>query len=164
MESPIPRRLSTSISIPGSRMHEIENVINSYEAEEERIVNVLSRKLEQLRDEKIQLENILEAESESHVNQLTRELTALKQAQATGHVNGAYDSDSQNQSISSSPIQHFHPNPHEFRHPSAEVMLNALIEENRLLRARLVDTERDFIRIARLNDVYREEIIDLKRK
>lgn len=52
MESPIPRRLSTtSISIPAgpSRVHEIESVINSYEAEEERIVNVLSRKLEQVR-------------------------------------------------------------------------------------------------------------------
>jgi hypothetical protein len=48
MESPIPRRLSTSISIPSSRVHEIENVINSYEAEEERIVNVLSRKLEKV--------------------------------------------------------------------------------------------------------------------
>jgi hypothetical protein len=51
MESPIPRRLSTSISIPvsGNRVHDIESVINSYEAEEERIVNVLSRKLEQVR-------------------------------------------------------------------------------------------------------------------
>jgi hypothetical protein len=52
MESPIPRRLSTSISIPSgsnSRVYDIENVINSYEAEEERIVNVLSRKLEQVR-------------------------------------------------------------------------------------------------------------------
>jgi hypothetical protein len=29
-------------------VHDIENVINSYEAEEERIVNVLSRKLEQV--------------------------------------------------------------------------------------------------------------------
>jgi len=54
MESPIPRRLSTSISIPAepsgnsSRLYDIENVINSYEAEEERIVNVLSRKLEQV--------------------------------------------------------------------------------------------------------------------
>jgi hypothetical protein len=91
-------------------------------------------------------------------------LVALKQAQSTGQVIGAYDSDSQNQSIASSPVQQFHQNPHEFRHPSAEVMLNALLEENRLLRARLVETERDYIRLTRLNDVYREEIIDLKRK
>lgn len=32
----------------GNMMHDIEHVINSYEAEEERIVNVLSRKLEQV--------------------------------------------------------------------------------------------------------------------
>ncbi|KAH9484109.1 hypothetical protein JR316_0003589 [Psilocybe cubensis] len=64
---------------PGSRRHE-EELINAYEAEEERIINVLSKKLEQLREDKIELENALEAESESHVNKLSRELALLRMA------------------------------------------------------------------------------------
>lgn len=50
------------------------------------------------------------------------------------------------------------------RFPSAEVMLNAVRKENEILRSRLVDAEREFIRISRLNDVYREELIDHRRK
>jgi hypothetical protein len=44
-DSPPVRRLSTASS---SSKRE-ENLINAYEAEEERIINVLSRKLEQVR-------------------------------------------------------------------------------------------------------------------
>lgn len=43
--SPILRRLSTSTSTSGDPK---EDLINAYEAEEERIINVLSRKLEQV--------------------------------------------------------------------------------------------------------------------
>ncbi|KAJ7054478.1 hypothetical protein C8F01DRAFT_1163508 [Mycena amicta] len=66
--SPPIRRLSLSSAAKQ------EELINAYEAEEERIINVLSKKLEQLKEEKIELENVLEAESESHVNRLSREL------------------------------------------------------------------------------------------
>lgn len=48
--------------------------------------------------------------------------------------------------------------------PNAEIMLEAMRRENEQLRARLVDTERDYIRIARLNEVYREELIDHRRR
>jgi coiled-coil domain-containing protein 6 len=47
--------------------------------------------------------------------------------------------------------------------PSAEVMLEALRRENEQLRHRLVDTERDYIRVARVNEIYREELIELRR-
>ena len=43
--SPILRRLSSSTSTSGDPK---EDLINAYEAEEERIINVLSRKLEQV--------------------------------------------------------------------------------------------------------------------
>ena len=43
--SPIIRRLSSSTSMSGDPK---EDLINAYEAEEERIINVLSRKLEQV--------------------------------------------------------------------------------------------------------------------
>jgi hypothetical protein len=48
--------------------------------------------------------------------------------------------------------------------PSADVTINALRRENEMLRNRLVDTEHEFVRMARLNDVYREELIDHRRR
>ncbi|KAG6909928.1 hypothetical protein DXG01_014450 [Tephrocybe rancida] len=151
--SPPIRRLSTTNS--SSK----EDLINAYEAEEERIINILSRKLEQLREEKIELENVLEAESESHVNRMARELTALRQGQNGG---------ASNSSISASPETGI-----GFRSfmtggspgdPSAETMLEAMRRENEHLRSKLVDTERDYIRISRLNEVYREELIEHRRR
>ncbi|KAF4563722.1 hypothetical protein EYR36_002963 [Pleurotus pulmonarius] len=159
--SPPIRRLSSASS--SSRQ---EDLINAYEAEEERIINILSRKLEQLREEKIGLENALEAESESHVNRLSRELTALRlaqqqqqqQQQQSGAANGSVSVSPESRLgyrafVSSSAAE-----------PNAELMLEAMRRENEQLRARLVDTERDYIRITRLNEVYREELIEHRRR
>ncbi|KAF9457922.1 hypothetical protein BDZ94DRAFT_1174637 [Collybia nuda] len=150
--SPPIRRLSTTSS--SSK----EDLINAYEAEEERIINILSRKLEQLREEKISLENTREAESESQVNRMARELTALRMAQQQQYGGTS------NSSVSASPeigmgFRSFmtSANPGE---PSAETMLEAMRRENEQLRNRLVDTERDYIRVTRLNEVYREELIE----
>jgi hypothetical protein len=77
---------------------------------------------------------------------------------------GPYDSDGQIQSIASSPLQHFNPHQHDPRHSSAEVTLNALRRENEHLKARLVDAERDCMRSNRLNEIYREEIVELRRR
>lgn len=44
--------------------------------------------------------------------------------------------------------------------PSPDVMLETLRKENEDLRNVLVDTERDYIRIMRLNEIYREELIE----
>lgn len=110
----------------------------------------------------------MEAENESLVNRLTRQLVALRQQQLqqahlqnysyTGGLN-AYDADS----ASSSPAQAYGPilDPHN---PSADVTINALRRENEMLRNRLVDTEREFDRMVRLNDVYREDLIELRRR
>ncbi|KAK0229470.1 hypothetical protein EDD85DRAFT_957218 [Armillaria nabsnona] len=135
--SPPIHRLSSSSS------KEQQDLINAYEAEEERLINLLSRKLEKLREEKIDLENTLEAESESHVNRLSRQLTAALLGQ---HENGA---------SSSTPGRAA-----SLSDPSVETMLESLRRENEQLRNRLVDTERDFIRVSRLNDIYREELIE----
>ncbi|KAF5383144.1 hypothetical protein D9615_005016 [Tricholomella constricta] len=153
--SPPIRRLSNTNS--SSK----EDLINAYEAEEERIINVLSRKLEQLREEKIDLENALEAESESHVNRMARELTALRLAQQGG---------TSNSSLSTSPEKEPGLGFRSFMSgrnpgaPSAETMLEAMRRENEQLRSKLVETERDYIRISRLNEVYREELIDHRRR
>ena len=48
--------------------------------------------------------------------------------------------------------------------PSGEAMLEAMRRENEQLRNRLVDTERDYIRISRLNEIYREELIEHRRR
>ena len=43
-------------------------------------------------------------------------------------------------------------------------MLEAMRRENEHLRNKLVDTERDYIRISRLNEIYREELIVHRRR
>ena len=48
--------------------------------------------------------------------------------------------------------------------PTTEVMLEAMRRENEQLRVRLMDTERDYIRVTRLNEVYREELIEHRRR
>ncbi|KAI0044318.1 hypothetical protein FA95DRAFT_285370 [Auriscalpium vulgare] len=157
--SPPVRRLSTTSN--GSKRE--EDLINAYEAEEERIINVLSRKLEKLQEEKIELENVLEAESESHVNRLSRELSALRLAQqsqaqsqnGSGSANGVGTESPRVSTLltMSDPLT-----------PSTEVMLEAMRRENEQMRNRLVDTEREFIRISRLNEIYREELIEHRRR
>jgi hypothetical protein len=159
------------LSTPGSSKGQ-EDLINAYEAEEERIINVLSRKLEQVRhhisspahmvedwsevlpitlqlhEEKISLENALEAESEFHVNRLSRELSALKATQQQ-----------QNGSPSATTNGNGHAATPSFSDPDVATMLETLQRENEQLRARLIDTERDYIRITRLNEIYRQELI-----
>ena len=119
----------------------------------------------QLQEEKIELENALEAESESHVNRLSRELSALRLAQQlTNQQNGGsptISSTSVNGDGSQSPTLVRLPNPLA---PSFEDMLEAMRRENEQLRHRLVDTEREFIRITRLNEIYREELIQHRRR
>ncbi|KIJ15078.1 hypothetical protein PAXINDRAFT_169284 [Paxillus involutus ATCC 200175] len=153
-DSPIRRFASAS---PTNNLKREENLINAYEAEEERITNVLSRKLEQLREEKIQLENALEAESESHVNRLNRELSVLRaQQQQMSDANGSVSASPDARTVS---LSSYDPTA-----PSAEVMLEAMRRENEQLRNRLVDTERDYVRISRLNDIYREELLEHRRR
>lgn len=107
-----------------------------------------------MREEKIELENALEAESESHVNRLTRELTMLRLAQQQhSHSNGSSNTSPGSQSWKGG-----------FAMPSDATMLEAMRAENEALRGRLVDTERDYIRVARLNEIYREELIDHRRR
>jgi hypothetical protein len=158
--SPPVRRLSSASSAGSSKRE--EDLINAYEAEEERIINVLSRKLEKLQEEKIELENVLEAESESHVNRLSRELSALRLAQQLANQqNGGSPGAAINGDGTQSPTLLRLPNPLA---PSSEDMLEAMRRENDQLRNRLVDTEREFIRISRLNEIYREELIQHRRR
>lgn len=97
------------------------------------------------------------------MNRLSREISVLRlaqQQQANGNGNG---------SGSMSPVdtrfgmQAFlgYRNPME---PTTEMMLEAMRRENEQLRARLVDTERDYIRVTRLNEIYREELIEHRRR
>jgi len=119
----------------------------------------------QLQEEKIELENVLEAESESHVNRLSRELSALRLAQQLANQqNGGspgLGGAGVNGDGTQSPTLLRLPNPLA---PSSEDMLEAMRRENEQLRNRLVDTEREFIRISRLNEIYREELIQHRRR
>lgn len=113
----------------------------------------------QLREEKIELENALEAESENHVNRLSREITALRLAQQE-QVNGSGGGSPIDTRLGLQPFLGYR-GPAE---PTAEIMLEAMRRENEQLRNRLVDTERDYIRITRLNEIYREELIEHRRR
>ena len=93
------------------------------------------------------------------MNRLARELAALRmrQQQSTQtRVNGDSSSVSTSPTLlngSSGAVD-----------PSTEVLLAALKKENESLRSRLVTAERDFIRVTRTNETYREELIELRRR
>jgi hypothetical protein len=108
----------------------------------------------QLRQEKINLENVLEAESESHVNRLTRELSALRLAQQQNGGGSADDSPDARPGMRA-----FLTGPDAID-PTPNVMIDAMRRENEELRNRLTMMEQDYIRVVRLNDIYREELID----
>ena len=97
---------------------------------------------------------MLEAESESHVNRLNRELSLLRARQR-----GAEEAEGAVQQQQNSAGSGLDP-----RFPTPEAMMDAMRKENEALRNKLVDMERDYVRIARLNEVYREELIDHRRR
>jgi hypothetical protein len=95
---------------------------------------------------------------------MAREITALRLAQQQYQQQGS----TSNSSVSTSPetgigMRSFllGANPSE---PNVETMLEAMRRENEQLRSKLVDTERDYVRISRLNEVYREELIEHRKR
>lgn len=115
-----------------------------------------------------------EEESESRVNRLARELAVLRVRQAQtqvhnnsngtdGYTDGGPPMNGNGNGLggpSSAPFV----TPPEILDPSTEVLLVALKKENESLRNRLVSAERDYIRLTRLNEIYREELIDHRRR
>jgi hypothetical protein len=92
----------------------------------------------------------LEAESESHVNHFARELSALQLAQQLASQQnstspGLSGASANGDGTQSSNLPRL-PNPIA---PNSEDMLEAMRRENKQLRNRLVDTEREYIRISR---------------
>jgi len=128
----------------------------------------------QLREEKIELENVLEAESEAQVNRLNREISALRLAAAQNGTNGANGAPGMGNN--SAPTPALVDDLTEFRTrrraslaglssgPSTDVVLEALRRENEQLRSRVADMERDYVKLMRLNEIYREELIDHRRR
>lgn len=114
------------------------------------------------------LERVHEEESESQVNRLSRELDALRRrvrAQEDGEggepsSNGASVPSSSRASVTiASPTS-----PAGDTDPSSAVLLAALRKENESLRTRLAVAEREYVRVRRLNEVYREELIEHRRR
>lgn len=89
------------------------------------------------------------------MNRLNRELSVLR-AQASGNRNGNGNGGGEASPEAS--------RAHDPTAPSVDVMLEAMRRENEQLRNRMVDTERDYVRISRLNDIYREELLELRRR
>ncbi|MBW0512297.1 hypothetical protein O181_052012 [Austropuccinia psidii MF-1] len=148
-----------------------EDLINALEAEEERLVNTLTRKLEKLRAEKAELENVLEAESESLVLKLQRQLSLLMQQQQQSNQSGTATSGPPNPPTApTSPSGTMAPNLNALinnpnpLNPSPSTLIEALKTENSNLRTRLVDTEREYIKTCRQNEVYRSELITLRQR
>ncbi|GAA94726.1 uncharacterized protein L969DRAFT_94645 [Mixia osmundae IAM 14324] len=170
-----------------------EDLINALEAEEERMVNALTRKLEKLRAEKAQLECTLEAEGEMLVNKLQKQLQALmlqQQSSAAANKDAASASvspvieqsetlpprqfplspQSQDRSRTQSTAQDgpdlsvLMASPQDLLNPSVSRLNEVLRDENTSLRNRLAESEQALIRTMRFNDVYRSELIELRRR
>ena len=92
---------------------------------------------------------------------LAQQLTANQQQQQNGGSPASGTGTGVNGDGTQSPTLLRLPNPVA---PSSEDMLEAMRRENEHLRNRLVDTEREFIRITRLNEIYREELIQHRRR
>ncbi|KAG8897592.1 hypothetical protein FRC00_004058 [Tulasnella sp. 408] len=149
MESPVasssrlgaPHLFPSSLNDRDSRRRE-EDLVYLFEAEEERITNLLSRKLEKLKEEKIELENLLEAENEAHVNRLSRELTALRAAQAQPQPASQTTDDDRPRSTTAAgkrPATNgsINATANTPSLPSQNLMLEAMRRENQELRNRL---------------------------
>lgn len=93
------------------------------------------------------------------MNRLNREISALRRQAAQAGVSGAEHANG-NGVTTAAPVL----SRHDPTAPSVDVMLEAMRRENEQLRTRLVDTERDYVRISRLNDIYREELLELRRR
>lgn len=205
-----------TLSHPGS--------LDAYTIEEERIIDVLSRKLEQvcclfflssnlystsstyksynlsfheqLRESKLNLENALDAESENNqVSKLTREigelrrvngelemqLKALRTGEEKGKGAGATTSCTNGNGmnghgtilshgkvvqshLSTSTDAELELESEAESYVEMEMLLEAMRRENEELRNRLADTERGYMRISALNEAYREELIEHRRK
>ncbi|KAH9810469.1 hypothetical protein DFH28DRAFT_1085702 [Melampsora americana] len=150
------RSNTSSRSVRNGDSKQKEDLINALEAEEERLVNTLTRKLEKLCAEKVELKNVLEAESESLVLRLQRltfqssqpsSSTAAIAAPATSPPGGP----NMNALINN-------PDP---LHPLANTLIEVLKTENSNLRNRLVDTEREYIKTSQQSDVVGLPINDL---
>jgi hypothetical protein len=96
------------------------------------------------------------------VNRLSRELTALRLAQQQQQQHQQENGCSIGNGISASPEVRF--GLRDPPDPTFETMLGALRIENEQLRNRLVSAERSYIRVNRLNDIYREELIQHRRR
>lgn len=94
------------------------------------------------------------------MNRLSREISALRLAQQQT-VNGNGSTPGSPEDTRGSLLTNSNSNP---LHPNTEALLDALRRENDALRNRVVDTERDYIRVTRLNEVYREELIEHRRR
>lgn len=104
------------------------------------------------------------------MNRLNREISALRLAAAQNGANGANGSTgtgsngASNSSLADDLV--------EFRTrrraslvgfgagPSTDTVLEALRRENEQLRTKVSDMERDYVKLTRLNEIYREELID----
>lgn len=108
-----------------------------------------------------------EEEEEAKVNRLARELAVLRvrqhqaQAQAQSTID---DSPVAGPSSGIAASMNGHAANGAPPSPSTTVLLDTLKKENDNLRERLGTVETEFVRLTRLNEVYREELIQHRRR
>ena len=141
---------------------------NTLEAESESHVNRLSRELSALRiahhqlQQQQQQQNQLPSQSYSPQEPSSPSLRNNNgSSSAIGFISPGTSPDSRRGPRAFASSGRWGLDPGE---PSAEMMLEAMRRENEHLRNKLVDTERDYIRISRLNEIYREELIVHRRR
>jgi len=102
---------------------------------------------------------------------LNREISALKLAAALNGTNGGDGTGSNNASTPASAddlaglrTRRRTSLASTNAGPSTDIILEALRRENEQLRNRVADMERDYVKLMRLNEIYREELIDHRRR
>lgn len=143
----------------------MEALINGYEAEEEMIMNKLSRRLDELRRHELAMSVAMEAESESIVNRLQRQLRVV-QGQLAAAKAGSEDAGktSGGRIGSSSNEAEGLPNTvglQAFLSGSDPVVMGNAIES---LRAEKDDMQHRIDDLSNDNDALRQELIDLRRR
>ena len=139
-------------------------------------------KWKQLQEEKISLERMHEEEEEARVNRLARELAVLRvrqhqaqhsqASQATTAEDSSLVGPSSGSGITATFVHNgasgssssVLANGIDTPDPSTDVLVNALKKENENLRSRLGTVECEYVRLTRLNEIYREELIQHRRR
>lgn len=170
MPRPEMPRHRSSMSVASMSKEDIKNMealINGYEAEEEMIMNKLSRRLDELRRHEVSMSMAMEVESENIVNRLQRQLRVVQGQLAAAQAGSGSTDGGSGQApgkTRSSDKETGFPNAvglQAFLSGSDPVVMGNAVEA---LRAEKAEMQHRIDSLSNDNDSLRQELIDLRRR